>query len=300
MAGFADDVAAAIERAGYLRAHVVGLSMGGVVALELLPPPPRARPQPHPRQHLGLPGRRRGPLHMVLRTRSMSTACPASPSAACPASSRTTTAPEIVRAGVAVESAKDEAMVRACWREMLRADLRPLLPTIDRAPAPHRRRPRPRHPHRSSAHRDRRSCPLRQARPARSRRPLLQPRRPRRLHRRPARPPPRRPRPRRRSPRSAPLRPPRAARRQRRRPAPPPPRSPRRRAARRQLRHRLHPDHRRPRRARRRPYLRPARRHLPPREHRDRPRPRPRPPLPAAPRPSWATSASAPPTWASA
>ena len=36
MAGFADDVAAAIEQRGYTRAHVVGLSMGGVVALELL------------------------------------------------------------------------------------------------------------------------------------------------------------------------------------------------------------------------------------------------------------------------
>ncbi|MBK8263714.1 MAG: thiamine pyrophosphate-requiring protein [Nannocystis sp.] len=131
MAGFADDVAAAIERAGYLRAHVVGLSMGGVVALELL------------RRHRA-------------RVRSLTLAntwayqadgearytwfsgqvdehgLPGFSQRSLPGLFAPTTAPEIVRAGVAVESAKDEAMVRACWREMLRADLRPLLPTIDR------------------------------------------------------------------------------------------------------------------------------------------------------------------------
>jgi pimeloyl-ACP methyl ester carboxylesterase len=35
MAGFADDVARRDRAAGLCRAHIVGLSMGGVVALEL-------------------------------------------------------------------------------------------------------------------------------------------------------------------------------------------------------------------------------------------------------------------------
>lgn len=130
MAAFADDVAAAIERAGFARAHLVGLSMGGVVALEVFRRH-RARvrsltvanswafqPEGEGRyawfageiEKLGIAGFSRMSL----------------PGLFAPTTDR-----KIVEAGVAVESAKDEAMYRAMWREMMRADLRPILPSID-------------------------------------------------------------------------------------------------------------------------------------------------------------------------
>lgn len=130
MAAFADDVARAIEAAGYARAHVVGLSMGGVVALELF------------RRH-----------RARVRSLTLANAWAWQPEGegrwawfqaeldarglagfsrmSLPGLFAPTTDRAIVEAGVAVESAKDPAMVRACWREMLGADLRPMLPTID-------------------------------------------------------------------------------------------------------------------------------------------------------------------------
>jgi acetolactate synthase I/II/III large subunit len=130
MAAFADDVAAAIARAGYARAHLVGLSMGGVVALEAF-------------------GRHRGRVRSLtlantwawqpegeerwawfqaeLDARGLAGFSQMS----LPGLFAPTTDPSIVAAAVAVESAKDPAMYRACWQQLLRADLRPMLPTID-------------------------------------------------------------------------------------------------------------------------------------------------------------------------
>jgi acetolactate synthase-1/2/3 large subunit len=130
MAGFADDVAAAIAARGYALAHVVGLSLGGVVALELWRRHPgRVRsltlasswawqPEGEARlawfegelARLGLPGFSRMSL----------------PGLFAPATGR-----DLVEHGVGVESAKDADMYRACWREMLRADLREAVRGLD-------------------------------------------------------------------------------------------------------------------------------------------------------------------------
>jgi acetolactate synthase-1/2/3 large subunit len=130
MLAFADDVAVAIDRQGYARAHIVGLSMGGVVALELF------------RHH-----------RQVVRSLTLANSWAWQPEAAARLSwfedqmtgmslaefSRAslpnlfapTTDPVIVEAGIAVESSKDPAMYRACWREMLPVDFRGMLPEVD-------------------------------------------------------------------------------------------------------------------------------------------------------------------------
>lgn len=130
MAAFADDVAAAIERAGYARAHLVGLSMGGVVALEVF------------RRH-------RERVRSLVLANSWAwqpegegrwawfageldaRGLPGFSQMSLPGLFAPTTDAAIVRAALAVESAKDPAMYRACWQAMLHADLRPILPAID-------------------------------------------------------------------------------------------------------------------------------------------------------------------------
>ncbi len=130
MAGFADDVAAAIERRGYARAHVVGLSMGGVVALELV------------RRHRSLVRsltlanswayQPEGPGRWAWVSEQLATlGLPGFSRMSLPGLFAPTTDRAIVEAAIAVESSKDPAMYEACWREMLRADLRPMLPSID-------------------------------------------------------------------------------------------------------------------------------------------------------------------------
>lgn len=130
MAAFADDVAAAIERAGYARAHLVGLSMGGVVALETF------------RRHRGRvrsitmanswaymadgAGRVQWVEGMLAERTVGEFSRLTLPDLFAPDTDRA-----IVERGVSVESAKDKAMYLACWRSMLVADLRALLPAID-------------------------------------------------------------------------------------------------------------------------------------------------------------------------
>jgi acetolactate synthase I/II/III large subunit len=130
IANFADDVAALIDAAGYARAHLVGLSMGGVVALEVF------------RRH-------RSKVRSLALANSWawqaegegklawaegcfaSMSLPEFSQMSLPGLFAPGTDPAIVARGVAVESAKDPAMYQACWRHMLRADLRSVLPKID-------------------------------------------------------------------------------------------------------------------------------------------------------------------------
>jgi acetolactate synthase-1/2/3 large subunit len=128
--GFADDVARAIADAGHVQAHLVGLSLGGVVALEVF------------RRH-----------RARVRSIAMASSWAFMPDGAqrwawvsgelegrtvaefsrktLPALFAPTTDPAIVAHGLDVEGRKDHAMYLACWREMLHADLRPVLPTLD-------------------------------------------------------------------------------------------------------------------------------------------------------------------------
>ncbi|MBK7829127.1 thiamine pyrophosphate-requiring protein [Nannocystis sp.] len=130
MAGFADDVAAAIEQRGYTRAHVVGLSMGGVVALELL-----ARHRDKVRSltlantwafHADAADRRAWFSEQMARM-----SVPEFSRMSLPGLFAPTTDRRVVEAGIAVESAKDPAMYQACWHAMLVSDHRGLLANID-------------------------------------------------------------------------------------------------------------------------------------------------------------------------
>jgi acetolactate synthase-1/2/3 large subunit len=130
MLAFADDVAAAIDRRGYARAHLVGLSMGGVVALELFR---HHRPlvrsltlanswayQPEAASRLSW-----------FEDQMTGMSVPEFSRASLPNLFAPTTDRAIVEAGIAVESRKDPSMYRACWREMLAVDFRSMLPEVD-------------------------------------------------------------------------------------------------------------------------------------------------------------------------
>jgi len=130
MAGFAEDVARAIEAKGYGRAHLVGLSMGGVVALELY------RKYPERIASLCLANTwayqaeadaRLGWAEEQFAKMSL----PAFSRMSLPGLFAPDTDRALVEHGVSVESAKDYEMYKACWRTMLRADLRDVLPYID-------------------------------------------------------------------------------------------------------------------------------------------------------------------------
>ena len=133
MEAFADDVAGAIAQAGYSRAHLVGLSMGAVVAqlcwdrhpeqvksLTLcnswvhLPPEEAAERiafcEQGFAQHGGLPGFSKVSL---------------------PGLFAPTTDKALVERCAAIESAKDGAMYLACWRAMFQADLRSIAARCD-------------------------------------------------------------------------------------------------------------------------------------------------------------------------
>lgn len=130
MAAFADDVAAAIERAGYTRAHLVGLSMGGVVALEVF--------RRHRTRVRSLvlcncwawneqgPARTAWAEEQLARMSLADFSRMSLPGLFAPDTDRT-----MVEHAVRVESAKDPEMYLACWREMFRADFRAMLPEID-------------------------------------------------------------------------------------------------------------------------------------------------------------------------
>lgn len=130
MAAFADDVAAAIEARGYARAHVVGLSMGGVVALELA-----ARHRAKVRS-LTLANtwafQPEAAGRLAWFTEQMAAmSVPEFSRMSLPNLFAPTTDRALVEAGIAVESAKEPAMYQACWREMLAADHRALLRDLD-------------------------------------------------------------------------------------------------------------------------------------------------------------------------
>lgn len=130
MEAFADDVAAAIERAGYARAHLVGLSMGGVVALETFRRH-RARVR-----SLVLANswafQPEGPARWAwFQAELDARGLPGFSQMSLPGLFAPTTDRAVVEAALAVESAKDPAMYRACWQHMLHADLRPVLPGLD-------------------------------------------------------------------------------------------------------------------------------------------------------------------------
>jgi acetolactate synthase-1/2/3 large subunit len=130
MAGFADDVAAAIVAAGWARAHIVGLSMGGVVALETF------RRHPEVVRSLTLCNSwawqpegesRRAWVRDMLATRTVAQFS----AETMPALFARTTPRAVIEHAVAVESRKEKDIYLACWERMLGADLRALLPEID-------------------------------------------------------------------------------------------------------------------------------------------------------------------------
>jgi len=130
MAGFADDVVRAIVDAGHVQAHLVGLSMGGVVALEIFRRHrARVRSLTLASSWAFMPD---GPDRWAWAAGELEGHTVAEFSRkTLPALFAPTTGQAIVEHGIEVEGRKDHAMYRACWREMLHADLRPVLPTID-------------------------------------------------------------------------------------------------------------------------------------------------------------------------
>jgi acetolactate synthase-1/2/3 large subunit len=129
MAGFADDVAALIEKSGYAQAHVVGLSMGGVVALELF-----KQHRSHVRS-LTLANtwafQSEGEARIRFAEDGLAAGLPSFSRSSMPGLFAPSTQRGVVEHCVAVESAKDPAMYLQCWREMFRVDLRLTLDEID-------------------------------------------------------------------------------------------------------------------------------------------------------------------------
>ena len=130
IAGYADDVAQAIEAAGYACAHLVGLSLGGVVALETF------RRHPTHVRSLALAntwawqpeGEGRWSWFSEMFDRL---GLPEFSLATLGGLFAPTTDPAVVAHVRAVESAKDPAAYRATWQAMLHADLRPALAALD-------------------------------------------------------------------------------------------------------------------------------------------------------------------------
>jgi len=129
MGGFAEDALRAIDAAGHADAHVVGLSMGGVVALELY------RRAPDKVRSLTLANTWDYQPQGADRTRwaeemlgKMS--LPEFSRMSLPGLFAPTTPRDVVEHGVLVESQKDRDAYLACWRAMFRADLRPVVPGI--------------------------------------------------------------------------------------------------------------------------------------------------------------------------
>ncbi len=130
MRAFAEKTLAAIDAAGYARAHLVGLSMGAVVALEVFAmAPERVRSltlantwayQPEAAGKLGW-------FEGEFSARGLA----GFSEATMPPLLAPTTDPAVVARMVAVESAKDPAMYRACWHAMLPHDHRTTLARVD-------------------------------------------------------------------------------------------------------------------------------------------------------------------------
>jgi 3-oxoadipate enol-lactonase len=129
MEGFADDAVRAITAAGHEGAHLVGLSMGGVVALEVYRRfPGRVRSltlantwayQPEGAE------RTRWVEEMLAKMTLPEFSRMSLPGLFAPDTRR-----ELVERCIAVESRKNREAYLACWRAMLQVDLRALVPEI--------------------------------------------------------------------------------------------------------------------------------------------------------------------------
>lgn len=129
MAGFADDVASAIEASDHEAAHIVGLSMGGVVGLTLADArPERVRSLTMANSWAWQP---EGPQRWAWARGELNDKTVAEFSRATMSDLfAPTTDRDTVEHAIARESLKPHAFYTACWREMLHADLRPALPRL--------------------------------------------------------------------------------------------------------------------------------------------------------------------------
>jgi acetolactate synthase-1/2/3 large subunit len=130
IAAFAADTIALIHREGFQKAHLVGLSMGGVVALEIF------RREPQILQSLTLantwafhPDANARIEFIETQLAQMSQA--ESAAMLVPGLFAPTTDPAIIAHTVAVEAAKNKEVFLASWRSMFTCDYRDLLPRID-------------------------------------------------------------------------------------------------------------------------------------------------------------------------
>ncbi len=130
MARFADDVARAIDEAGFGKAHLVGLSMGGVVAVETLrrhPDRVRSLTLCNSWGYLADGAGRLAWAEGMLATRTVAEFS----ALTLPDLFAPNTARETIAHGVEVEGRKDKAIYLACWRSMLLHDQRDVLARLD-------------------------------------------------------------------------------------------------------------------------------------------------------------------------
>lgn len=130
IAAFADDVAALVAALGYRRAHLAGLSMGGVVALETF------RRHRAVVQSLALSNswafHPEGAARTAFIEGQLSRMSLAESSAELiPGLFAPGTPREVIDRAIAVEGGKDRDAFLASWRSMFEADLRPMLASID-------------------------------------------------------------------------------------------------------------------------------------------------------------------------
>ncbi|WP_257460807.1 alpha/beta fold hydrolase [Archangium lipolyticum] len=129
MAGFAEDAMRAIVATGHEDAHLVGHSMGGVVALELYRRyPERVRSltlantwtfQPEGAARSQWVEEMLGKMTLAEFSRMN-----------MPGLFAPETRQDIIERAVSVESRKEREAYLACWREMMKVDLRPVVPSI--------------------------------------------------------------------------------------------------------------------------------------------------------------------------
>ncbi|MBK9365699.1 MAG: thiamine pyrophosphate-requiring protein [Deltaproteobacteria bacterium] len=130
MAAMARLVLAAMDEEGYARAHLVGLSMGGVVALETFAQAPervRSLTLANTWAHMADGAGRVAWVTGELAARGL----PGFSAWSVPGLFAPTTDPAVVQALIAGESAKDPEAYLRCWEVMFAVDYRPLLAKID-------------------------------------------------------------------------------------------------------------------------------------------------------------------------
>ena len=127
MAAMARLVLAAMDEEGYARAHLVGLSMGGVVALETFAQAPervRSLTLANTWAHMADGAGRVAWVTGELAARGL----PGFSAWSVPGLFAPTTDPAVVQALIAGESAKDPAAYQRCWEVMFGVDYRPCSP----------------------------------------------------------------------------------------------------------------------------------------------------------------------------